>query len=194
MQALRDRGLKVVTGDLTGPIEETTKWLKGIDTIISTMFALDVAQQIPVIDAAVLAGVKRFVPASFGTPAARGVMDVRDLKETVQDHLFRQKLGFTIIDVGYWYETSYPGVPSGKFDYATLVASNVVYADGTAKTMLTSVKDIGKVTARIVKDDRTLNKRVYACGDVLTQNEIHKLVEEKTGEKLQLTQVCHSCQ
>lgn len=180
-----------MTGDLSGPIQEIVALLQGIDTIISAIFPLNVADQIPLINAAVQAGVKRFVPCNWGPPAARGgIMELRDLKEEVHDHIFRQRLGFTIIDVGFWYQASFPRVPSGKFDYAAFFPINELYAGGTAPNMLIDKRDVGRITVKIIKDERTLNKRVYAYGDLLSQNEIHAIIEEKTGEKLELTYVC----
>ncbi|KAI1497975.1 NAD(P)-binding protein [Biscogniauxia marginata] len=189
VRKLRDRGLKVVTGNLAGPLEETVGLLQGFDIVISAIFPLNALDQIPLIDAAARAGIKRFLPCNWGTPAARGIMHLRDLKEEVHDHIFRQHLGFTIIDVGFWYQLSCPRVPSGRFDYAILMALNKVIAGGTAPNMLIDRRDVGRITAMIIKDERTLNKRVYAYGDVLSQNEIHALIENKTGEKLDLTPV-----
>jgi hypothetical protein len=164
--------------------------LQGVDTVICSIFAPDVAEQLPLVDAAVKAGVKRFVPCNWGTPAARGgIMEMRDLKEDVHDYIFRNRLGYTIIDIGVWYETNFPRVPSGKFDYAYFFPADEIVAGGVTPTMLTSKIDAGRITAQIIKDDRTLNKRVYAYGDNLSQNEICSLVEEKTGEKLNLPRV-----
>lgn len=188
VQHLRDRGLKVVTGDLSDSPEKLAKLLQNIDTVILTIFAFDVGVEASLVQAASMARVKRFVPCDFGTPCPRGgIMALRDLKEDVHDQIFALKLGFTIIDVGYWYEISYPRVPSGKFDYATMLARNQVVEGGTAPNMLIAKKDVGPITAEIIKDERTLNKRVYVCGDVLNQNEIIEIIEKKTGEKLELT-------
>jgi hypothetical protein len=114
---------------------------------------------------------------------------MRDRKEEVHDHIFQQRLGFTIIDVGNWYQVSFPRVPSGRFEYAAINPSNEVYAGGTTPNMLMHQRDVGRITVQIIKDDRTLNKRVYACSEVLSQNDIYAIIEEKTGEKLQLKPV-----
>ncbi|KAI1502187.1 NAD(P)-binding protein [Biscogniauxia marginata] len=189
-QKLRDRGLKVVTGDFSGPTEETVALLEGIDTIIGAFRAQSITDQIPLVTAAVQAGVKRFVPCNWAVPGARGgLMDARDKKEEVHDYIFRDRLGFTIIDVGYWYELSFPRVPSGKLDYAIAVPANELYAGGTTPNMLIGKRDVGRITAKIVRDERTLNKRVYAYGDLLSQNEVNAIVERKTGEKLELKHV-----
>lgn len=179
-----------MTGELSDSPEKLAELLVGIDTVILSIFAFDVGVEAPLIQAASMAHVKRFVPCGFGTPCPRGgIMALRDLKEEVHDKIFASHLGFTIIDVGYWYEISFPRVPSGKFDYAAMVPRNIVIEGGTAPNMLIAKKDVGSLTAKIIKDDRTLNKRVFVCGDILTQNEINAMVEEKTGEKLALTTV-----
>jgi hypothetical protein len=59
-----------------------------------------------------------------------------------------------------------------------------MYAGGTAKNILTDKRDMGRYTARIIKDPRTLNKRVFTRSDVLSQKEIFALVEEVGGEKV----------
>ncbi|KAI1495899.1 NAD(P)-binding protein [Biscogniauxia marginata] len=190
VQGLKDRGLKVATGDLTGPHDTLAALLQGIDTVISAIFAPEVGDQVPLVDAAVEAGVRRFVPCNWGTPCARGgILDIRDLKEAAHDHVFRRRLGYTIVDVGYWYQTSFPRVPSGRLDYAAFLPANEVVAGGAAPNMLIDLRDVGRVAARIVKDPRTLNKRVYAYGEVLVKKDIIRLFEEKTGEKLELTHI-----
>ncbi len=177
-------------GDLSGPFEHIVAVLEGIDIAISSIFVPNALEQIPLIDAATQTGVKRFVPCNRATPCAEGgIMQIRDVTEQVHDHMFRQRLPFTIIDVGYWYELRFPRVPSGKFDYAAILPLNDVYAGGTTPNMLMAKRDVGRITVRMIKDERTLNKRVYAYGDLLSQNEVNAIVEEKTGEKLELVPV-----
>lgn len=164
--------------------------LQGIDTVISCMSPMALKDQIPLVDAAVQAGVKRFAPCNWATPSARGgILDLKDVKEEVNDHIFQHRLGFTIIDIGFWYQASIPRVPSGKFDSAIVMPINDVYADGVTPNMLIDVRDVGKITAQIIKDQRTLNRRVIAYGEVLSQNVIHEIIEDKTKERLELTVV-----
>jgi hypothetical protein len=120
-------------------------------------------------------------------------MDMRDEKEEIHDHIFRQGLGFTIIDVGTWYQVSFPRVPSGRLDYAAFDPSNEIYAGGDMPNMLIDERDVGRITAQILKDPRTLNKRVYTYGEVLSQNDVCRIIEQKTGEKPELEHVSASC-
>lgn len=69
-----------------------------------------------------------------------------------------------------------------------------MYAGGDAKTLLTDKRDIGRFVARIIKDERTLNQKVFTYSDFISQNEIARMIEQKTGEKLELTHVRSSNQ
>jgi hypothetical protein len=163
--------------------------LQNIDIVVCCLSPPAIRSQIALIDAAVQAGVKRFVPCNWGTPAARGILSLRDVKEGVHDHIFRQHLGFTIIDVGFWYQASIPRVPSGKFDSAIFMPNNDMVNGGETPNMLIDTRDVGKVTVELLKRKDTLNKKVIAYGALMSQNEIHQAVEAKTGEKLVLTHV-----
>jgi hypothetical protein len=184
-----DRGIITVTAELDDSAESLIALLHNVDTVICSMSPAALKFQIPLIDAAVAAGVKRFLPCNWGTPSSRGILALRDAKEEVHDHIFRHRLGFTIVDTGFWYQASVPRIPSGAFDGAIFMPANDVYAEGMTPNMLIDARDIGKVVVRILKDERTLNKRVIAYGAVLSQNEIHDLIEKKTGEKLDLKKV-----
>ena len=62
--------------------------------------------------------------------------------------------------------------------------------DGEAPNILTDLRDIGYFVARIVCDERTLNKSVFCWGDVLSENHVYNLLEEVSGEKLERHYVC----
>ena len=92
--------------------------------------------------------------------------------------------------MGYWHQFSYFSVPSGKFNYANLIKKdNEIFGDGNAKNLLGDKRDIGPWVARIIKDPRTLNQKVITYSDTISQNEIRDLIEEKTGEKLEIVHV-----
>lgn len=109
---------------------------------------------------------------------------LRDEKEEVHDRIFLNKVPFTIVDVGYWHQISYPSVPSGRVDYAQVSPVKEIYGDGRVKTLLTDKRDQGRWMARIVKDERTLNKRVVVWSDELSQQEMWDVMERVSGEKL----------
>ncbi|KAF2262553.1 isoflavone reductase family protein [Lojkania enalia] len=191
VQALRNRGLKIVIGDLNGSVEALAEVVRGFNTIISAISPPYQMAQIALVDAvAMTTTTSRFVPCAFTTVCPPGgVMHQRDEKEIVYQRIWGHHLPYTIIDVGYWHQFSFPRIPSGRFDYAMLLPRNDIYGDGNVPNLMSDLRDIGKFVARIVRDERTINKKVVAYSDVLSQNDVVAIVEEKSGEKVEVTHV-----
>lgn len=63
--------------------------------------------------------------------------------------------------------------------------NTVFHVKGESPNIITDLKDIGHFVARIIADERTLNKYVFTWGDVLTEKEIYAIMEEVSGEKLE---------
>lgn len=68
----------MVPVDLTGPQQPLVDVLVGIDVVISCIAGRYLKDQIPLMEAAKKAGVGRFVPCHFASPAPRGVLDAAD--------------------------------------------------------------------------------------------------------------------
>ena len=179
-----------MSGELDGPIENLVALLRNIDIVICCVAPAAIKSQVPLVDAAAKAGVKRFVPCNWGVVAPPGILPTHDVKEIVHGHIFRQHLGFTIIDVGFWYQASIPTVPSGRFDKAIFMpTANQVFSDGAKPSMHIDARDIGRITVEVLKHPGSLNKRIIAYGEVMSQNETHKLIEDKAEERLVVTHV-----
>ncbi|KAJ7024454.1 hypothetical protein C8F04DRAFT_1131378 [Mycena alexandri] len=191
VKALADRGVNIRVADIEGPIEDLVDVLSGVDVVISAVSSETELAQIQLATAAKEAGVKRFIPCAFITIAPPGgVMALRDRKEEVYQHIRKLYLPYTIIDVGYWYQISFPTIPSGRVDYAATIKPNVtIHCGGKASNTLIDLKDIGRFVARIIKDPRTLNKSVLAYGDVLSENEIFEIMERLSGETIERNHV-----
>ncbi|KAJ5975798.1 hypothetical protein N7481_009505 [Penicillium waksmanii] len=185
VQKLQEQGIKIWSIDLDQSNELVTA-LTGVDTLISAIGPNDLLQQKKLLQSAKLAGVKRIVPCAFITVAPpQGAMRLRDEKEEVYNAIKFLGIPYTVIDVGYWYQISYPYLPSGKLDYAQIFPVKDIHGDGEAPNILTDLRDIGRFVARIIRDDRTLNKYVYTSGDVLSENEIFRIAKELSGEELE---------
>lgn len=77
-----------------------------------------------------------------------------------------------------------PSVPSGKTDHGVFGdLNNCIYGDGNVPLALMDMDDIGLYVAKIVADPQTINKKVLAYSEVLTQNQIWATVAEITGEE-----------
>lgn len=100
--ALKDRGVELRQLDLQNSSHDTiVSAIKDIEILISAIGPFDLLQQIPLATAAKAAGVKRFVPDTYGTIMPVGVHYLRDIKEEVLNHIKRIHLPYTIIDVGW---------------------------------------------------------------------------------------------
>ncbi|OGM49635.1 hypothetical protein ABOM_001899 [Aspergillus bombycis] len=184
---IQDRGVKVRVADLTASEDELALVLSGIDILVSAIAAQDQAAQKNLMRAAKMAGIQRVIPCAYATIAPpQGVMLFRDEKEEVYNEIKRLALPYTIIDVGFWHQLSFPRVPSGRADYAVLLQdSTTIHGDGEAPNILSDLRDVGRYVARIIADDRTLNRHVYGWSDILTETEIFGIVEELSGEVIE---------
>ena len=71
------------------------------------------------------------------------------------------------------------------------VAEEII-GGGNVPSALTDMRDIGRYVAKIIVDERTLNRMVFAYNTVITQNQIYDLMEEISGEKLERNYVSNS--
>jgi hypothetical protein len=190
--SLKIRGVRIVVSDLVNnSVAEIAECLAGYDIIISAVGATAQLDQLKLVDAAAKAGTKRFIPCGFTTVSPPGgvVTLIRGEKEKVHERIWYHHLPYTIIDSGFWFQIGFPSLPSGKVDYAFMGETNTICADGIAPNLMIDKRDIGRFTARIIKDSRTVNKRVFLHAQVLTQNEIRAIMEKKSGEKIVAKQV-----
>jgi hypothetical protein len=71
-------------------------------------------------------------------------------------------------------------------DYASLLIPNTtILGDGNLKTAFTDLRDVGPYVAKIVIDERTLNRYVFCYGELYSQEEIFVKMEDLSGEKVQ---------
>ncbi|KAJ7286377.1 hypothetical protein C8J57DRAFT_1664428 [Mycena rebaudengoi] len=187
VQEIARRGVNIRVVDIEGPLDDVVKALAGVDVLISAIDATGQLAQLNLATAAKQAGVKRFVPCAFITVIPPGgVMGIRDNKEEVYQHIRKLYLPYTVIDVGYWHQLSFPPLPSGREKYAAPIPPRPdIHAGGNTPTMLTDLRDVGPFVARIIKDPRTLNKYVVTYSDVLSENEIFAIMEEMSGEVIE---------
>ncbi|KPM38526.1 hypothetical protein AK830_g8063 [Neonectria ditissima] len=185
VQRIKDQGVAVVAIELDAPQDDLVRALAGQDVVICCIIPDSATLQKGLADAAKAAGVKRFVPSAFATACPpEGIMALREIKEDVINHIKKIYLPYTVIDVGWWYQSSLPALPSGRTDYAHKFPVRTIAGDGTLPTALTDLRDVGKYVARIIVDPRTLNRSVFVYNEVRTQEDIFALLEAASGEAI----------
>ncbi|KAH6847551.1 hypothetical protein B0I37DRAFT_431172 [Chaetomium sp. MPI-CAGE-AT-0009] len=149
----------------------------GQDAVVSAVGTQAVGAQKTVVDAAVAAGVRRFVPSEFG-------IHTRVVRDRPIGRILAGKIGVVDYLEGLGLEHSGLGTVNIKDKTATVIDS------GDEKWYASTLAQIGRVVAGILKHpDETANKYIATASFNLSQNELIALVEELTGSKLPVTKI-----
>lgn len=174
-------------------VQSLTSALKGQDAVVSTLGAMAMAAQTNVINAAIAAGVKRFIPSEFGSdttnPKARALPVYRD-KVAAEDYL-ENKASEGVI--------TYTLVYNGAFlDWGLMVGflvnlqgkSAELYDGGDRPFSTSTTSTVGKAVAGVLSHyEETKNRPVYVHDAVTTQKKLVALGEKLTGSKFDVKTV-----
>jgi NAD(P)-dependent dehydrogenase (short-subunit alcohol dehydrogenase family) len=170
--------VKVVPVDYDS-LDSLTAALKGQDALVSTLATLAIDAQIRLVDAAIAAGVRRFIPSEFGSngPLARR-LPVFASKVKVLDYLVQkvQERG----NEAFSYTAVYNSI---FFDWGLKVGfllGKERYDGGERKFSTTRLETIGKAVAGVLKHaEETKNRDVLVHEAVVTQNQLAALSGKK---------------
>ena len=90
-------------------------------------------------------------------------------------HQFRMQITIPALDPSKAYYPHPAFVESLKIKYGT----------GNVKTAVTDLRDVGKFVARIIADERTLNRYVFCWTEEVTKNEVFALIKRVSGKDLE---------
>lgn len=96
------------------------------------------------------------------------------------NHIKKLYLPYTAIDIGWWYQMVVPRRPQ-DVDPNAYTQPMPIIDEGAVKIGLTDNRDIGRFVARIIIDKRTLNRPVFAYGEVKTLAEAWAEVDDVFG-------------
>ncbi|KAJ3004448.1 hypothetical protein HKX48_001225 [Thoreauomyces humboldtii] len=182
--ALLDQGARAIDIDVqSASIEELATALRDTDVVLSTVgIELLKEGQLKLVEAAKIAGVKRFIPSEFGIDMDKvgrgGPVSVWDFKLDVQDAIKKAGLDYTFIEVGIFAEYI---APFAGVDPAT----KTLTAPGSfdARISLSPLGDVGRQTADLVVSGRGRNETVFFGTVNYSWSEFHAALERSTGEK-----------
>ena len=164
-------------------LESVTNALKGQDVLVNTVGSGAISGQNLVIDAAIAADVKRYVPADYSSftadPEAQTLPVIKPLVD-VQNYLKEKaaegKIEWTIFQTGAFLNLI-TGLMPLSFDPAT--KSIQWYDDGEAKVSATTTTTIGKaIAAALKKPGETRNRFVFVHDIVVTQKKLVELAKK----------------
>ena len=161
--------------------------LAGQDLIISTTAGGDSDQQIGIIDAAVAAGVRRFMPHEFGHDTLNQGISKRIVKSAgrakVIEHLRAvitdtDDFEWVGVATGYTLDT---GLISGNMGFDLEWHSATVHGRGTETFAASSLQRVGQVASRIILHwEEIKNQYIYAAGFLTSANEVLRGAEKAT--------------
>ncbi|KAL4784116.1 hypothetical protein BJX76DRAFT_328069 [Aspergillus varians] len=172
------------------PQEDLIKAFQGQDAIVNAITSFSVAAQLKFIDAAISAGVKRYLPSEYGldnnNPAARELSGVFKDKGLVQDYLRKKEetgLTWTSIACGMWIGWSLRNNFLG-LNYANRTIT--LTDDGQGHFSTTTLANTALALNRILLNpSTTANQIVFVSDFATTQVELVGAIERVTGEKWQ---------
>ncbi|KAJ9608260.1 hypothetical protein H2200_007248 [Cladophialophora chaetospira] len=169
-------------------VSELTSALEGVKVVISTLATESIGQQNPLIDAAVAAGVSRFLPSEFGSDTVNpfvSKLPVFKFKVATQDYLKEKakensSFSYTFLITGPFFDW---GLEHG-FILNPKNHSGTRFNGGDVKFSATTLKSIGDAVAGVVAHlDETKNRAVYVYDKTTTQNQLIAYAKEKDGKE-----------
>lgn len=174
-------------------VASLTDALKGIDVVVSTLATVSLGGQKPLVDAAVAAGVQRFIPSEFGSDTSNpktAQLPVFKGKIETLEHLKSKaaasngSFSYTQIFNGPFFDW---GLQIG-FIVNPAKHTAVVYNGGDVPFSTTTLDSIGKAVVGVVRNlDKTANRPVYIQDALVTQNQLIQYAKDKDGVEWSIT-------
>lgn len=188
-------GVKVIKTDLTTE-ESLKKAFEGQDAVISSAGAGQLSDQKLYIDAALAAGVKRFVPSEFGSdlsdpkvveliPLFQGKVDVTKYLESKESSSF----SWTAVSNGPFFDW---GLKVGFLGFDLNNKTAKIWDDGNTTWSTTNLALIGEALVKAFLPEHveeTRNQTIFISSHTATQNKILAALEKATGEKFKVETV-----
>ncbi|KAI0380277.1 NAD(P)-binding protein [Hypomontagnella monticulosa] len=171
-------------------VESLTAALEGQDAVVSTIATVAVGGQTPLVDAAIAAKVKRFIPSEFGINTRKidntGIGSILQAKVKTLDYIIEKSkqnpwFTWTGISSGIFFDW---GLNFGTAGFNKDTKSAVIFDSGNEPVHASNLPFIGKAIAAVLSQpEKTANQYFTIASFNPTQNQILEIVEKETGEK-----------
>lgn len=193
--------VKVIKVDDDYPVDQVSAALAGQDAVVSAIPGRPYTTHVRIIDAAVQAGVKRYIPSEYGNntcAAAREMIPLYADKAKSFAHLQErqrqqeqqgqgQQLTWTAIHAGQFFDW---GLEAGWLDFDIAARRATIYDSGRKPW---STATIGTASAAVVKTllnpEATRNKNLYVASFTVSQMDVLAELEKATGSKWEVSHV-----
>ncbi|TVY37333.1 Isoflavone reductase-like protein [Lachnellula subtilissima] len=179
--------VKVVTAD-TSSVESVTAAFQGQDAVVSAVGVEGMQGQHVLIDAAIAAGVKRFLPSEFGCDISNpkvAALPVFAHKIATQKHLqkalaAKPGMTYTYVSNGSFLDW---GLSNG-FLLDTKEGKPTIYDDGKTVFSATTLASVGQAVVGILSHyEETKNRVVYVRDIDISQKRLLEIAQKVAPEK-----------
>ncbi|KAI0120069.1 isoflavone reductase family protein [Nemania sp. FL0031] len=177
--------LKVIKVDDNYPVEQLVDAFKGQDALVSAIPGRPYTIHLRMIDAAIQAGVKRFIPSEYGNNTCAAAAELVSLygdKAKVIAYLKEKEntgLTWTAIHAGQFFDW---GLESGWLDYHLNEKRVTIYDSGNKPWSTTNMGTVATAVAKVLlKPDETRNKPMFIASFTVSQFQVLEALEKATG-------------
>ncbi|KAH7254595.1 hypothetical protein MRS44_016734 [Fusarium solani] len=184
-------GVKAVQSDYSP--DSLVQAFKGQDAVIAAVGFGALGDQKKLIDAAIKASVKVFLPGEFGSdttnPYIKSALPFASDKSSVVDYLKEHESQINWVGVisGPFFDM---GLTAGFLGVDLKTKKATLYDGGDVPLTVSTLGQVGRGVAASLRNlDQTANKFVYISSTTTTQNKLLEAAEKVTGKKFQVTHV-----
>jgi putative NADH-flavin reductase len=169
-------------------VNSITAALEGIEGVVSNVASHALLSQKKIIDAAINAGVKRFLPSDFGSDlSVEANKSVPFNMPKTEIHEYLEGKAKNHPDFSYTFVTNGP-----FFDWCLAVGlfgdlkahDMTLWDGGETKVSTTTLPSVGKAVAGVFKNlEATKNKEIRIADTTITQKQIIEIVKEIDGKE-----------
>ncbi|KAL2689096.1 hypothetical protein Neosp_003148 [[Neocosmospora] mangrovei] len=159
---------------------------KGQDAVVSLVGRDGYAEQRKLIDAALEAGVKRFIPSEYGNnsadPRVRALAPILEGKKTKVDFLKQHEgqMSWTVVITGAFFDWA---LQIGFLGFNLKARSALIYDKGVVPFSTSTLPQISRAIVAVLENPAvTANQYVYVESITVTQNQILAALKQVTGE------------
>ncbi|KAK9165499.1 hypothetical protein Scep_000690 [Stephania cephalantha] len=193
VEGFKNSGVTVLHGDLYDH-ESLVKAIKQVDVVISTVGALQLADQVKIVAAIKEAGnVKRFFPSEFGNDVDRSnavepAKSIFAIKVGIRRAIEAEGIPYTYVSSNFFAGYFLPTLAQpGAFAPPPPKDKLIILGDGNPKAVFNKEEDIAAYTIKAVDDPRTLNKILYIKppNNTISFNDLASLWEKKINKTVE---------
>ncbi|KAL7272793.1 hypothetical protein RUND412_004380 [Rhizina undulata] len=162
--------------------------LRGQDALVASIASAALGQQKKIIDAAVEAGVKRYIASEFGSDTGnektsklavfKAKVETREYLEALSKE---GKIEWSGVVNGGFFDW---GLKVGFLGFNKATKTARIYDGGDRHFSTSKLADVGRAVAGILAHPaETRNRLVYVHSTAVTQNQLLAIYEKQTGEK-----------